>query len=129
MSRLEGHATKPLVLKAPLGRTNQRDISPPRPPSYQSHPAIRVSGLAYRYPDGKDALCGVELVVSTGESVAVVGPNGAGKSTLMLHLNAVLPGKARGSLRPPRTRGGLTARRRRLQAAARLDRRPRRSAS
>jgi cobalt/nickel transport system ATP-binding protein len=62
------------------------------------HPAIRVSGLTYRYPDGKEALRGVELIVSAGESVAVVGPNGAGKSTLLLHLNGLLPGKARSGL-------------------------------
>jgi energy-coupling factor transporter ATP-binding protein EcfA2 len=61
----------------------------------QSVPAIRVSGLFYRYPDGKEALCGVGLTVQPGESVAVVGPNGAGKSTLLLHLNGLLPGKAR----------------------------------
>jgi energy-coupling factor transporter ATP-binding protein EcfA2 len=63
-----------------------------------TNPAIRVSGLTYRYPDGKEALRGVELIVSSGESVAVVGPNGAGKSTLLLHLNGLLPGKSRGGL-------------------------------
>jgi cobalt/nickel transport system ATP-binding protein len=59
-------------------------------------PAVRVSGLAYRYPDGQDALFGIDLVVGPAESVAVVGPNGAGKSTLLLHLNGLLPGKSRG---------------------------------
>ena len=58
-------------------------------------PAIRVSGLEYCYPDGKEALCGVELTVSSHESVALVGPNGAGKSTLLLHLNGLLPTRGR----------------------------------
>jgi cobalt/nickel transport system ATP-binding protein len=62
----------------------------------QSVPAIRVSGLEYRYSDGNEALLGVELTIYAGESVALVGPNGAGKSTLLLHLNGLLPGKARG---------------------------------
>ncbi len=68
--------------------------------SSDTTPAIRVSRLTYRYPDGKEALRGVELAVPSGESVAVVGPNGAGKSTFMLHLNGLLPGKPRGALEP-----------------------------
>jgi energy-coupling factor transporter ATP-binding protein EcfA2 len=61
----------------------------------QPVPAIRVSGLEYRYPDGKEALRGVDLSIGRVESVAVVGPNGAGKSTLLLHLNGLLPGRPR----------------------------------
>lgn len=52
--------------------------------------ALLVEGLAYAYPDGHQALFGVDLRVEEGERVAVLGPNGAGKTTLVLHLNGVL---------------------------------------
>ena len=48
----------------------------------RSVPAIRVSGLEYRYPDGKEAApsaSGRWVIVHAGDSVALVGPNGAGK--------------------------------------------------
>ncbi|MFJ7058825.1 energy-coupling factor ABC transporter ATP-binding protein [Streptomyces griseobrunneus] len=53
-------------------------------------PSLEVSGLAYAYPDGHQALFGVNLAVGRGERVAVLGPNGAGKTTLVLHLNGIL---------------------------------------
>ncbi|HEX2133434.1 MAG TPA: ABC transporter ATP-binding protein [Actinophytocola sp.] len=55
-------------------------------------PALLVERLAYAYPDGHQALYGVDLRVEPGERVAVLGPNGAGKTTLVLHLNGVLSG-------------------------------------
>ncbi|RST13411.1 ABC transporter ATP-binding protein [Streptomyces sp. WAC05374] len=55
-------------------------------------PSLDVRGLAYAYPDGHQALFGVDLTVERGERVALLGPNGAGKTTLVLHLNGILSG-------------------------------------
>ena len=55
-----------------------------------STPVLDVQGLAYAYPDGHQALYGVNLHVHQGERVGLLGPNGAGKTTLVLHLNGIL---------------------------------------
>ena len=51
---------------------------------------LDIHGVAYAYPDGHQALYGVDLHVDRGERVAVLGPNGAGKTTFILHLNGIL---------------------------------------
>ena len=51
---------------------------------------IKINNLSFSYPDGQQALTGVNLTVHQGETVALIGPNGAGKSTLLLHLNGIL---------------------------------------
>jgi cobalt transport protein ATP-binding subunit len=59
----------------------------------EQEPILRVEGLEFAYPDGRQALREVTLTIHSGEKVALVGPNGAGKSTLMLHLNGILRGR------------------------------------
>ncbi|MGA7272029.1 MAG: ABC transporter ATP-binding protein, partial [Acidimicrobiia bacterium] len=55
---------------------------------------LTVGSLSFDYPDGHQALAGLDLEVEPGERVALLGPNGAGKTTLALHLNGILTGRA-----------------------------------
>ena len=57
-----------------------------------SEPNLSLSGVSYAYNEGKKKLQileGADLVVNSGELVAMVAPSGAGKSTL-LHLGGLL---------------------------------------
>ncbi|MEO0482152.1 MAG: metal ABC transporter ATP-binding protein [Planctomycetota bacterium] len=59
-------------------------------------PAIRCSGVSYRYPSahpkpgGDDAVRGIDLTVARGARLGVLGPNGGGKTTLMKLLLGLL---------------------------------------
>jgi len=54
-------------------------------------PSLEIKDLAFAYPDGNQALFGVNLTVNQGERVALLGPNGAGKTTLVMHMNGIHP--------------------------------------
>ena len=54
---------------------------------------VKVRGLRYRYPDGTQALDGVDFDLAEGECVALFGANGSGKTTFVLHLNGLLEGE------------------------------------
>jgi cobalt/nickel transport system ATP-binding protein len=54
---------------------------------------VMVRGLRFRYPDGTQALDGVDFHLDAGECVALFGANGSGKTTFVLHLNGLLEGE------------------------------------
>ncbi|MFA9445360.1 ABC transporter ATP-binding protein [Egicoccus sp. AB-alg6-2] len=45
--------------------------------------AVRFTAVRFRYPDGPDVLCDLDVVIAPGERVAVVGETGSGKSTFV----------------------------------------------
>jgi cobalt/nickel transport system permease protein len=81
-----------MVSRGWTGRMPDGGGSPEVVAPQRSAPALVVERLAYAYPDGHQALFGINLTVERGERVAVLGPNGAGKTTFVLHLNGVLGG-------------------------------------
>jgi len=79
---------------------HEHEATPPAPGTdgTAGRGTVELEHVHFRYPDGFEALCGVDLRIGPGEKVALVGPNGAGKSTLMLQLNGTLR-PAHGSVR------------------------------
>ena len=51
-----------------------------------------VRGLRFQYPDGAQALDGVDFTLREGETVALLGPNGSGKTTFLHLLVGLLAG-------------------------------------
>ncbi len=74
--------SKPLtVVPSPTPSLRDRLTGRPRPKP-DDQPVVVLHDVTMRYPNGKEALKDVELVVPEGDFVFLVGPSGAGKSTL-----------------------------------------------
>ena len=61
-------------------------------------PVLDLRAVSKSYPGPVDALRGVDLVVPTGQLLAIVGPSGSGKSTL-LHIMGTLERPTSGEVR------------------------------
>lgn len=59
-------------------------------PTGRPAPALAVEGLALRYPDGTQALEGLDLAVPHGQFCVVLGPSGSGKSSLIRLVNGLV---------------------------------------
>ena len=55
---------------------------------------VEVEGLRKTYPDGTEAVRGIDFTVREGEFFGFLGPNGAGKSTTIKVLITLLPATA-----------------------------------
>ncbi|MFA5677221.1 MAG: ATP-binding cassette domain-containing protein [Pseudomonas sp.] len=53
--------------------------------------SLRLTGASLQHGNGVQALCDVDLSITTGERVAIIGPSGAGKSSLLSLLASALP--------------------------------------
>ena len=60
-------------------------------PSTPAVPLLSVEGLEVRFGDHAPSVCGVDLTVRRGQTLAVVGESGSGKSTTAAAILGLLP--------------------------------------
>jgi cobalt/nickel transport system ATP-binding protein len=58
--------------------------------AFRKAPTIKVEGLSFHYPKGRDLFDGLDLTLDPGQAYRLTGPNGAGKTTLFKLLAGVL---------------------------------------
>jgi len=74
MTTTEGPTPAPTLFDRLTGRAR---------PTHRDPSVVVLHDVTMRYPNGREALKDVDLVVPEGDFVFLVGPSGAGKSTLM----------------------------------------------
>ncbi|HLU38584.1 MAG TPA: ABC transporter ATP-binding protein [Planctomycetota bacterium] len=65
-----------------LDRAPEKPDRPGALPAPRTVHELRFEGVSFAYPQGRQALTDIDLVVRGGTTVALVGPSGAGKTTL-----------------------------------------------
>ena len=63
-----------------------------------TEPLYRLEAVSVNYPDGRNALDGIDLEIAAGERIVLLGSNGCGKSTLLKLLDGLVPA-SRGMVR------------------------------
>jgi ATP-binding cassette, subfamily B, bacterial CvaB/MchF/RaxB len=83
MLGLDAERLADIVLAVPEADTRGRSASEVSRPALRP-PALQLTGLQFRYAEGAaNVVDGLDLVIPSGQSVAISGPSGCGKTTLV----------------------------------------------